>query len=113
MRRSVGSIGCWCSTQQKSVRALTEPLRCASVSFGRSHHFLMIARLTKAQHRVLRRILIEQLDDALTHIEKPDPDLQALLERLHDVSYARAVQDDIEEAQAGMARHLRRARPRY
>jgi hypothetical protein len=59
--------------------------------------------LTKAQHRVLRRIQIEQLDDVLTHLEKPDPDLQALFERLHDVSYAQAVQDDIAEAQAGMA----------
>ena len=66
--------------------------------------FLDDRRLTKAQHRVLRRILIEQLDDVLTHlVEKPDPDLQALFERLHDVSYAQAVQDDIEEAQAGMA----------
>ena len=65
--------------------------------------FLDDRRLTKAQHRVLRRILVEQLDDVLTHLEKPDADLQALFERLHDVSYAQAVQDDIEEAQAGMA----------
>ena len=66
--------------------------------------FLDDRRLTKAQQRVLRRILVEQLDDVLTHlVEKPDPDLQALFERLHDVSYAQAVQDDIEEAQAGMA----------
>ena len=66
--------------------------------------FLDDRRLTKAQHRSLRRILVEQLDDVLTHlVEQPDPDLQALFERLHDVSYAQAVQDDIEEAQAGMA----------
>jgi hypothetical protein len=52
---------------------------------------------------VLRGILVEQLDDVLTHLEKPDPDLQSLFERLHDVSYAQAVQDDIQEAQAGMA----------
>jgi hypothetical protein len=65
--------------------------------------FLDDRRLTKAQHRVLRRILIEQLDDVLTHVEKPDPDLQALFERLHDVSYAQALQDDMKEAQAGMA----------
>jgi hypothetical protein len=66
--------------------------------------FLDDRRLTKAQHRVLRRILVEQLDDVLTHlVEKPEPDLQALFERLHGVSYAQAVQDDIEEAQAGMA----------
>jgi hypothetical protein len=65
--------------------------------------FLDDRRLTKAQHRVLRRILVEQLDDVLTHLEKPDPDLQALFERLHDVSYAQALQDDIKEAQVGMA----------
>jgi hypothetical protein len=65
--------------------------------------FLDDRRLTKAQHRVLRRILVEQLDDVLTFLEKPDPDLQALFERLHDVSYAQAVQDDMKQAQAGMA----------
>ena len=65
--------------------------------------FLDDRRLTKAQHRVLRRILIEQLDDVLTHLVNPDPDLQALFERLHDVSYAQALQDDMKEAQAGMA----------
>src|SRR6266545_3533315 len=47
--------------------------------------FLDDRRLTKAQHRAVRRILVEQLDDVLTHLEKPDPDLQALFERLHDV----------------------------
>ena len=65
--------------------------------------FLDDRRLTKGQHRVLQRILGEQLDDVLTHLEQPEPDLQALFERLHGVSYAQAVQDDIEEAQAGMA----------
>jgi len=65
--------------------------------------FLDDRRLTKPQHRVLRRILVEQLDDVLTHVEKPDPDFQVLFERLHDVSYAQAVQDDMKEAQAGMA----------
>jgi hypothetical protein len=59
--------------------------------------FLDDRRLTKAQHGV-RRILVEQLDDVLTHLEKPDPDLQALFERLHDVSYAQALQDDMKEA---------------
>jgi len=65
--------------------------------------FLDDRRLTKGQHRVLRRILVEQLDDVLTHLEKPDPDLQAVFERLHDISYAQAVHDDMKEAQAGMA----------
>ena len=52
---------------------------------------------------MLRQILIEQLDDVLMHVEKPDPDLQAVFERLHGVSYAQAVQDDMNQAQAGMA----------
>ena len=66
--------------------------------------FLDDRRLTKAQHRVLRQILVDQLDDVLTQlVEKPDPDLQALFERLHDVSYAQVVLDDLQEAQAGMA----------
>ena len=65
--------------------------------------FLDDRRLTKGQHRVLRRILVDQLDDVLVHVEKPDPDLQALFERLHDVTYAQAVEDDIEEARARMA----------
>jgi hypothetical protein len=66
--------------------------------------FLDDRRLTKGQRRVLRRILIDQLDGVLRHlVEKPDADLQALFERLHGISYAQAVQDDIEEAQAGMA----------
>jgi hypothetical protein len=65
--------------------------------------FLDDRRLTKAQNRVRRRILVEQLDDVLTHLEKPDPDLQVLFQRLHDVSYTQAVQADVWEAQAGMA----------
>ena len=65
--------------------------------------FLDDRRLTKGQHRVLRRILVEQLDNVLTHTEKPDPDLQALFERLHGVSFAQAVRDNLEEARAGMA----------
>jgi hypothetical protein len=65
--------------------------------------FLDDRRLTKPQHRVLRRILVEQLDDVLAHVEKPDPDFQFLFERLHDVSYAQAVHDDMKEAHAGMA----------
>jgi len=65
--------------------------------------FLDDRRLTKAQRRVLRRILVEQLDEVLTHlVEEPDFDLQALFERLHDVGYAQALQDD-RLAQAGMA----------
>lgn len=65
--------------------------------------FLDDRRLTKGQHRVLRQIVVEQLDDVLMHAENPDPDLQALFERLHGVSYAQAVHDELEEARAGLA----------
>lgn len=65
--------------------------------------FLDDRRMTKAQRRILRQILVEQLDAALTGVEKPDLDLQALFERLHGVSLEQAVQDDIKVAQAGMA----------
>lgn len=65
--------------------------------------FLDDRRLTKAQHRTLRQILVEQLDAVLMHVQTPDPELQALFERLHDISYTQALQDDIDEAQAGMA----------
>ena len=65
--------------------------------------FLDDRRLTKGQHRVLRRILVEQLDDVLMHAEKPDADLQALFERLHGVSLAQAVDDDLEAARSDVA----------
>jgi hypothetical protein len=65
--------------------------------------FLDDRRLTKGQRRVLRRILVEQLDDVLMHAENPDSDLQALFERLHGVSFAEAVEDDLEAARADMA----------
>jgi hypothetical protein len=65
--------------------------------------FLDHRRLTKAQHRVLQQILVVQLDEVLAHIEKPDPDLQAIFERLHGISFTQAVQDNIQEARAGMA----------
>lgn len=65
--------------------------------------FLDDRRLTKGQHRVLRRILVEQLDDVLMQTETPEPDLQALFERLHGGSFEQAVHDDFEEARAGIA----------
>lgn len=65
--------------------------------------FLDDRRLTKTQHRVLRQVLIEQLDEVLASVEKPGPELQALFEQLHGVSYAQAVRDDLEEVRAGMA----------
>ena len=68
--------------------------------------FIDDRRLTKGQRRVVRRILIEQLDAVLSPADTPDPDLQALFERLHDVSYAQALQDDVDEARSGIAAML-------
>jgi hypothetical protein len=68
--------------------------------------FLDDRRLTKGQRRVMRQILVEQLDLVLSRVEKPDQDLQALFQRLHHISYAQALQDEIEEARAGMAAML-------
>jgi hypothetical protein len=65
--------------------------------------FLDDRRLTKGQRRTLRKILVEQLDAVLLHVERPEPDLQDLFERLHHVSYSQALQEDIEEARVEMA----------
>lgn len=65
--------------------------------------FLDDRRLTKGQRRALRQILVEQLDAVLLHVERPEPDLQDLFERLHHVSYAQALQEDLEEARVQMA----------
>jgi len=46
---------------------------------------------------------VEQLDAVLLHVERPEPDLQDLFERLHNVSYSQALQEDIEEARVEMA----------
>lgn len=64
--------------------------------------FLDDRRLTTGQRRVLRRLLAAQLDAALTQEGPPDADLQALFERLHGLSYAQALQDDLDEAHAGL-----------
>jgi hypothetical protein len=90
--------------QAAEIRPRTERAVALRVDLVRAlAPFLDDRRLTKAQRRVLRRILIDQLDDALPNLETPDADLQTLFERLHDISYARAVQEDLEEANAGMA----------
>jgi hypothetical protein len=65
--------------------------------------FLDDRRVTKGQRRVLTTILAEQLDEVLPHVEKLDADLQALFERIHEVSYADAVQSEVEDARAEMA----------
>jgi len=65
--------------------------------------FLGDRRLKPGERTVLRAILIEQLDDILANVDVPDPDLQALFERLHGVAYGEAVQEDIDEVRSGMA----------
>lgn len=65
--------------------------------------FLDDRRLTKGQRRVLTTILAEQLDDVMPHVDALDADLQALFERIHEVSYADAVQGDVDDARADMA----------
>jgi hypothetical protein len=65
--------------------------------------FLDDRRVTKGQRRVLQQILVEQLDEVLPHLEVPDEDLQALFERIHEVSYADVVQGEVEDARADMA----------
>ena len=65
--------------------------------------FLDDRRLKPGDRKVLRAILIGQLDDILPHVDVPDPDLQILFERLHGISYAQAVQEDEDEVRLGMA----------
>jgi hypothetical protein len=65
--------------------------------------FLDDRRLTKRQRADLRQIVIAQLDDVLAHVETLDGDLEALFERLHGITRAQAIKDDIDEVRAGMA----------
>jgi hypothetical protein len=64
--------------------------------------FLDDRRLKGAQHRVLREIVIAQLDKVLACIERPDSDVQAIFERVHGLTYAQAMQADIEDMRDGM-----------
>jgi hypothetical protein len=65
--------------------------------------FLDDRRLKGTQRRVLREILIAQLDMVLACVEQPDPEVQAIFERVHGLTYAQAMQADIEDMRAGMA----------
>jgi hypothetical protein len=68
--------------------------------------FLDDRRLTKGQRRILRRIVIDQLDGVLASSDEPASDLEALFERLHNISYARARQDDLAGVQVELAAML-------
>ena len=65
--------------------------------------FLEHRRLGKTQRVVLQQILVEQLDVVLAHTPTPDDDLQALVEQLHQTSFAQAQRDQIDEARADMS----------
>ena len=60
-------------------------------------------RLKPAQKKTLGAILKEQLEEIFTHVHSPDTDLRALFERLHGISYAEALQGELEDARSGMA----------
>jgi hypothetical protein len=65
--------------------------------------FLDDRRLTKPDKRVLRDILIEQIDQILAHVATPEPDIAALFEQLHGVGFEEVVQSSIEDARSEMA----------
>jgi hypothetical protein len=60
-------------------------------------------RIGKADRRVLRALLVEQLDEVLANTEAPAPEIKQLFERLHGVGFDEAVQDEIDEARSLMA----------
>ena len=65
--------------------------------------FLDDRRISKADARVLRVILREQVDEVLARVSPPPPDIAALFERLHGTALDRAMQEDIESARAEIA----------
>jgi len=65
--------------------------------------FLDDRRLKPAQKKTLGAILNEQLNEIFSHVHSPDADLKALFERLHGISYADALQGELEDARSGMA----------
>ena len=64
--------------------------------------FLDDRRLNRSDRTMLSRILSNQLDEILVHDELPDPDVQALFERLNGVTWANAVQQGIDAARTQM-----------
>lgn len=65
--------------------------------------FLDDRRLSKGDKRILCEFLMEQLDAIPAHVERLDPDLAHLFERLHGVSFEDAAQSEIEDARSEMA----------
>ncbi|MBA3886742.1 MAG: hypothetical protein H0X67_13570 [Acidobacteria bacterium] len=60
-------------------------------------------RLSKADGRVLRVILTEQIDRILAQVATPPSDIAELFERLHGMSFEEAVQSDFDDARAEIA----------
>jgi hypothetical protein len=65
--------------------------------------FLNDRRLGKADARVLRVILTEQIEEILARVATPAPDIVELFERLHGVSFEEVVQADLDEARSELA----------
>jgi hypothetical protein len=59
--------------------------------------------LKKADVRLLKALLTEQVDEILAHVQTPPPDITALFERLHGVGFDEMVQESLDEARAEMA----------
>jgi hypothetical protein len=64
--------------------------------------FLDDRRLNHKDTDVLRVVLMDQLDDVLTHAETVDDDLSALFERLHGANLQDVQQEELNDARAGM-----------
>lgn len=65
--------------------------------------FLDGRHLSKADKRVLRAILMEQVDEILAHAVTPEPEVKDLFERLHGMGFDEAVQHDLDDARSDMA----------
>ena len=64
--------------------------------------FLDDRRLKKGDTRVLREILMSQLDEILAHAEAVDDDLRALFERLHGSNMKDVEDEQLQEARSEM-----------
>jgi len=64
--------------------------------------FLDDRRLKKGDTRVLREILMSQLDEILAHAEAIDDDLRALFERLHGSDMKDVEEEQLQDARSAM-----------
>jgi hypothetical protein len=67
------------------------------------HTFLDDSRLKRGDREILAELLAQQLDDILATQDTLDQDLQDLFERLNGVALAEVLQEQLDDARAGMA----------